>query len=241
MIPWKWLYLKFTHQTQHQDGEVLGSQGLLVVTFTFVQARSARSGADVVTNFYGEAYNSVFSPLPPHHTRMRCTQSFSCVQLFVTPWTAACQASLSKGFFQARILEWVAISSSRRSSWPRNPICVSCVSCIGQWVFHHWDTWEAPSSPSDDVNWHLSYLRRLTCSSDIVWQLASRGTSHSLSTEILQTGTCCEPVVKPITGVFPTLISNSLNQIRKEVKVDSEVPMYYSNRRKIFLRGVTWL
>ena len=115
MIPWKWLYLKFTHQTQHQDGEVLDSQGLLVVTFIFFQARSARSDADVVTNFHG-AYNSVFSLLPPHHTRMRCTQSFSCVQLFVTPWTAACQASLSKGFFQARILEWVVISSSRRSS-----------------------------------------------------------------------------------------------------------------------------
>ena len=31
------------------------------------------------------------------------------------PWTVTCQASQSMGFFQARILEWVAISSSRRS------------------------------------------------------------------------------------------------------------------------------
>ena len=90
-------YLTFTPQTQHQDGEVLHSQGLLAVTFTFFQAKSARSGADVVTNFHGEAYNSVFSPLLPHHTSMH-TQWFSCVQLFVTPWTAACQAPLSKGF-----------------------------------------------------------------------------------------------------------------------------------------------
>ena len=30
----------------------------------------------------------------------------------MTPWTVACQASLSMGFFQARILEWVAISVS---------------------------------------------------------------------------------------------------------------------------------
>ena len=31
----------------------------------------------------------------------------------MTPWTTVHQASLSMGFFQVRILEWVAISSSR--------------------------------------------------------------------------------------------------------------------------------
>ena len=36
--------------------------------------------------------------------------------LTVTPWTVACQASLSMGILQARILEWVAISFSRGSS-----------------------------------------------------------------------------------------------------------------------------
>ena len=41
---------------------------------------------------------------------------FRCVQLFVTLWTVARQTLLSVGFFQARIPEWVAISSSRRSS-----------------------------------------------------------------------------------------------------------------------------
>ena len=30
-----------------------------------------------------------------------------------TPWTVVCQASLSIGIFQARVLEWAAISSSR--------------------------------------------------------------------------------------------------------------------------------
>ena len=29
------------------------------------------------------------------------------VQLFATPWTVACQAPLSKGILQARIMEWV--------------------------------------------------------------------------------------------------------------------------------------
>ena len=35
---------------------------------------------------------------------------------FATPWTIACQAPLSMGFFQAGVLEWVAIAFSRGSS-----------------------------------------------------------------------------------------------------------------------------
>ena len=49
-----------------------------------------------------------------------CAYSLSCVQLFVTPWTAGRQAPLSMGILQARILEWVAIPSSRGSSQPRD-------------------------------------------------------------------------------------------------------------------------
>ena len=41
------------------------------------------------------------------------------------------------GISQARILEWVAISSSRGSSRPRDQTCVSWVSCIGRWVRYH--------------------------------------------------------------------------------------------------------
>ena len=39
-------------------------------------------------------------------------KSLSCVQLLVTPWTAADQAPPPMGFFQARVLEWVAIAFS---------------------------------------------------------------------------------------------------------------------------------
>ena len=34
------------------------------------------------------------------------------------------------GIFQARILEWVSISSSRGSSWPRDWTCMPCISSI---------------------------------------------------------------------------------------------------------------
>ena len=60
-------------------------------------------------------------------------QSLSCVRLFVSPRTVAHQAPLSMGILQARLPEWVAISSSRGPSQPRDRtrICISCVFCIG--------------------------------------------------------------------------------------------------------------
>ena len=45
---------------------------------------------------------------------------FTCVLFFATPWTVAHQAPLSMGILQSRILEWVAIPLSRRSSWHGN-------------------------------------------------------------------------------------------------------------------------
>ena len=41
------------------------------------------------------------------------------------------------GIFQARILESASISYSRGSSGPRDPICVSWVSCTGRWILYH--------------------------------------------------------------------------------------------------------
>ena len=49
-----------------------------------------------------------------------CAQLLSCVQLFVTPWSVACQDPLSIEIFQGRILESVAISYSRGSSQLRD-------------------------------------------------------------------------------------------------------------------------
>ena len=51
------------------------------------------------------------------------------------PWTVH-QAPLSIGILQARILEWVAIPSSRGSSRPRDWTWVSSVSIFGRWVLY---------------------------------------------------------------------------------------------------------
>ena len=46
---------------------------------------------------------------------------------FMTLWTVDHQPPLSCGILQARILEWVAISFSRGSSWPRDRTSISCL------------------------------------------------------------------------------------------------------------------
>ena len=53
------------------------------------------------------------------------------------------QGSSVHGIFQARILEWVAISYSTGSSQPKYQTCVSGVSCIFRWILYHRATWEA--------------------------------------------------------------------------------------------------
>ena len=62
-------------------------------------------------------------------------KSLSRVRLFVTPWTVARRAPLSMEILQARILEWVAMPSSRGSSPihgsnPGLPHCKRVVYCL---------------------------------------------------------------------------------------------------------------
>ena len=57
---------------------------------------------------------------------------FSRVRLFAIPCSPP--GSSVHGILWARILEWVAFSFSRASSWPRDQTLISHVSCIGRLV-----------------------------------------------------------------------------------------------------------
>ena len=63
--------------------------------------------------------------------------------------------------FQARVLEWVAISFSRGSSWPRDWTQVSCIAgrCFTLWATREADSLpaEPPGKPSLSLN--ISYLK----------------------------------------------------------------------------------
>ena len=69
-----------------------------------------------------------------------------------TSWTVALQALLSMRFPRQEILEWVAISFSRGSSWPRDQ---TSVSCIGRRILYQWATWETLSGFTS------RYIRRI--------------------------------------------------------------------------------
>ena len=51
----------------------------------------------------------------------------SIICLFATPWTVVHQVPLSRDF-PARILEWIAISYSRGTSWVMDQTLISCIA-----------------------------------------------------------------------------------------------------------------
>ena len=77
------------------------------------------------TSFY-----VVLSVLWPAEFVLSC---FSCVW----PMDGSSLSSSVHEILQARILEWVAMPFSRRSSWSKDRTHISDVSCIGRWVLYH--------------------------------------------------------------------------------------------------------
>ena len=70
---------------------------------------------------------------PERMKKERKIKSLSHVQLLVTPWSLP--GSSVHGIFQVKVLEWVVISFSRGSSWPRDQTGVSCI------VGRHFPVW----------------------------------------------------------------------------------------------------
>ena len=70
--------------------------------------------------------------------------------------------SFVHGMSQSRILEWVAISSSRKSSPPRYQTCISCASCLTGGFF----TTMPPEPPKNALHSAYSSLLPPNC-----WQL----------------------------------------------------------------------
>ena len=71
------------------------------------------------------------------------------------PRTVAHQAPLSVGILQARILQWVAMPSSRVSSQPMDQ---TLVSCIGRWILYNKHTHEYILKKSIHLNTNLNYF-----------------------------------------------------------------------------------
>ena len=98
------------------------------------------------TNHWGLIDGSSDSPQAKSSDTCVCVCPLSRVQLFVTPWTIAHQAPVHR-IFQARILEWVAISSSRGSSQPRDQKYLLCLL--------HWQVDSLPLNHLGSIIWYV--------------------------------------------------------------------------------------
>ena len=78
-----------------------------------------------------------------------CEQSFSCVQL-CNPVDCSLPGSSIHGILQARILDWVAVLSSRGSSQVSDQTCIFCSSCTAGRFFI-----SEPSGKLWEVKWAL--------------------------------------------------------------------------------------
>ena len=65
-----------------------------------------------------------------------CPVTQSCL-ILCHPINCSLPGSSIHGILLARILEWVAISFSRGSSWPRDQTHISCIPCIGRQILYH--------------------------------------------------------------------------------------------------------
>ena len=105
--------------------------------------------------------------IPQWHIPVCCAVfSRSVMSDSVTPWTVACQAPLSVRILEARILEWVAMFSSRVSSQPRARTQVSHIA--GRFF-----TISAPRKPKNTGVGRLSLLQE-----KFLTQESNRGLLH---------------------------------------------------------------
>ena len=70
---------------------------------------------------------------------------------------------------KARILEWIATSYSRGSSWPRDKTCISCISCLGRWFFTLAPSGKPLNKKSKILNWYIHNMEYYIAVKIIRW------------------------------------------------------------------------
>ena len=104
-----------------------------------------------------------------HYWSYTLRLSISVVSYSLWPIDCSLAGSSVHGISQARI--WVAISFSRRSSWPGS---WPCISCIGRQILYHWATWETKSgvwwihhlAEFGEHEWEVAMTQRAAVSSN---------------------------------------------------------------------------
>ena len=102
--------------------------------------KAAASGMESWMELAHEGVDWVWRKFQPFWTVCYCClEAKSCLTL-CDPIDCSPPGPLSMGYFKQEMLEWVAISSARASSLPRD---WTWVSCISRWILYRWATREA--------------------------------------------------------------------------------------------------
>ena len=88
-----------------------------------------------------------------------CAKSFPLCPTFCDPIDCSLLGSSVHGILQARILEWIAMPSSRGSFWPRDQTHVSYVYCAGRRVPYHWHHLGSPWV--ENKFWIVEWLEKI--------------------------------------------------------------------------------
>ena len=125
----------------------------------------------------------LFIPFP-HAYKHQADTVLSCsVMSLCNPLDCSPPGSSVHGIIQTRILEWVATSSSRGSSWPRNWTHVFRVSCLSGEFFTRWAIWEAQADISAGLKYTsrilANHCKHLWSSVPSLWHYVSLGNTPS--------------------------------------------------------------
>ena len=110
--------------------------------------------------------------------------------ILCNPMDCSRPGSSVHGILQARILEWVAISSSRGSSWHRDRTWISYVSCMGRQVFTTSATWEAPRQWQSSAS-ETPLISTSSLASPPTWSFICLSVTSALNSQLLGSTPLC--------------------------------------------------
>ena len=139
-------------------------------------------------------------------------------------------ASSFHGILQARILEWVVISYSRGSSWPRDQTHVSCVSCIADGSFTYWAIREAHCSISSIA---LLLFIPAMITIDLVYLFPKTRSFQTLPLLPFL------PYFNPPMWNFETILNHTRIKSLPSLKIFGGFPVLLQTMHKLFLQAVT--
>ena len=114
-------------------------------------------------------------------------KSCSRVRLLASLWTVILPGSSIHGIFQAKVLEWVTISFSRGSFWPKDQTCVSWTARL---VLYCWANQESPFKMNESESCSVMSNSLQSHGLYSLWNFPGQNTgvgSQSFLQEILRT------------------------------------------------------